>query len=100
MSVSNVSTKHSEEFQTAGAVFGEPAVSKRFSVIVFRPTHVVATYTRVDGGPWSVSVIRISGPRIKVDGTESIVIAGDCYYGLDNAPEWANKFVNEHMPPE
>lgn len=71
----------------------------------FRPVDVVLAFRTSDDsdGVWELATATIRGPKIRTDGTDSLVYADATFYGggrgLDRvAPDWLRELVDGHDP--
>lgn len=55
-------------------------------------TRAVATYCRVNGGPWEVGIVRLAGHDDAGAANDAVVLESPDW------PEWLTRFVADNLP--
>lgn len=95
---SDITTNYKTECFVQAQVSGIEPVKGQYTKSDLRPEHIAISYYCSNNDAWEVSAIRVSGPRIKKDGTDSKTRHTYTYYGASWAPEWVQDFVNKYTP--
>lgn len=77
----------------------EPAEALAWSRGAFTPTAMTLTYTKFDEGEWSVDA-RITGVRIKADGTPGADDATLVLVGMAGLPQYYRDYIDSHRPTD
>jgi hypothetical protein len=64
----------------------------------FRPTGLIITYCKPNGGEWQMTAARLYGPKLTKNGDHSKVTGRHEWYFISDVPEEIRDFVDKYLP--